>query len=368
MVAVSLSLGPIGRGNDIDVIAGRLDLITSRVDGLIVHLAEFGEIQALTSTGRFADAQKKASEFRGFSTSGQYLAWGMSSTMIGWVESAQGKFGHAVDTLEASVAALMSDAAPAWTYPARIALCKAYAALGRVSDAESVIAPARERLGQHKAVFHPQIRLAEAWMSAAEGTPVRAIELAHTAAEAAADSHQFAIEADALHAAARFGDRTVASRLAALAAQIDGQLAPLYARHAAAVAAGDGLALDRCAEEFKRLGALLSAADAAAQAATAHHHGDDRQRTAASAAFANQLAALCGGASTPAIRAAAQPLPLTAREREITTLIAAGLSNREIAERLQLSIRTVEGHIYRACSKLDVADREELAALLLKES
>ena len=46
--------------------------------------------------------------------------------------------------------------------------------------------------------------------------------------------------------------------------------------------------------------------------------------------------------------------------------VAAGLSNRDIAERLQLSVRTVEGHIYRACTKLDVADREQLAALLLK--
>ncbi|HEY5855978.1 MAG TPA: AAA family ATPase, partial [Aldersonia sp.] len=194
VVAVSLSLGPIGRGNDIDVIAGRLELVKSRVDGLLVHLAEFGEIQALTFTGRFADAEKKAAEFRGFSTSGQYLAWGMASTMIGWVESAQGKFGHAVDTLEASVAALLSDFAPAWTYPARIALCNAYAALGRATDAESVIAAARDRLGQHKAVFQPQIQMAEAWVAAAEGTPVRAIELAHVAAHAAAQSHQFAVE------------------------------------------------------------------------------------------------------------------------------------------------------------------------------
>ena len=86
-----------------------------------------------------------------------------------------------------------------------------------------------------------------------------------------------------------------------------------------------------------------------------------------SAAVANRLAALCGGARTPAIVAADQPLPLTAREREIANLVAADMSNREIAERLTLSVRTVEGHIYRACAKFDVADREELAALILRE-
>ena len=119
-----------------------------------------------------------------------------------------------------------------------------------------------------------------------------------------------------------------------------------------------GVALDRCAEEFETLGALLSAADAAAQAATAHHRSEDRRRAAASAALANRLAAQCGGATTPAIRAISQPLPLTAREREITNLIAAGLSNREIAERLCISVRTVEGHIYRIGGKRDVADDE----------
>ncbi|WP_280501486.1 response regulator transcription factor, partial [Nocardia farcinica] len=69
----------------------------------------------------------------------------------------------------------------------------------------------------------------------------------------------------------------------------------------------------------------------------------------------------------PALRAAAQPLPLTAREREIANLVAAGLSNRQIAERLVLSVRTVEGHLYRANAKVDVPDREALGALIRGE-
>lgn len=52
------------------------------------------------------------------------------------------------------------------------------------------------------------------------------------------------------------------------------------------------------------------------------------------------------------------------REREIVTLAVDRLSNREIAERLIVSIRTVEGHLYRACAKLDASDRVELATLL----
>lgn len=41
-----------------------------------------------------------------------------------------------------------------------------------------------------------------------------------------------------------------------------------------------------------------------------------------------------------------------------------GPSNREIADRLTVSVRTVEGHLYRACITLDISDREELAALI----
>jgi DNA-binding CsgD family transcriptional regulator len=55
---------------------------------------------------------------------------------------------------------------------------------------------------------------------------------------------------------------------------------------------------------------------------------------------------------------------VTRREREVAALVAKGLTDREIAERLTVSIRTGEGHIYRACIKLDIADRDELAKIL----
>jgi DNA-binding NarL/FixJ family response regulator len=76
------------------------------------------------------------------------------------------------------------------------------------------------------------------------------------------------------------------------------------------------------------------------------------------------LAQKCGGAGTPALHQASEPLPLTAREREIVTLIADGLSNRAVAQRLTLSVRTVESHIYQAMSKTGTSTRDELAALL----
>jgi DNA-binding NarL/FixJ family response regulator len=54
---------------------------------------------------------------------------------------------------------------------------------------------------------------------------------------------------------------------------------------------------------------------------------------------------------------------LTPRERELTTLVATGLNNDDIAERLYLSPLTVKTHINRAMMKLGVRDRAQLVAL-----
>ena len=56
----------------------------------------------------------------------------------------------------------------------------------------------------------------------------------------------------------------------------------------------------------------------------------------------------------------AQAFPeLTEREREVLTLIAQGVSNKEIAEKLFISMKTVSNHITNIFSKLQVADRAQ---------
>jgi DNA-binding NarL/FixJ family response regulator len=212
--------------------------------------------------------------------------------------------------------------------------------------------------------LEPNVRLAQAWVAAAEGSVSEALALARQAAEVAASQHQPAVEVFALHTAVCFGDRTVADRLAQLATQVDGPRADAAAAHAAALAADDGAALHAASVKLEQMGALLLAADAAAQAATVHARHNRRGSAHAAATRAHQLAQACEGARTPALTALAAPLPLTHREREIVTLAAGGLSNREIAQRLVVSVRTVENHLYRASTKLGTTDRAELAALL----
>jgi len=59
---------------------------------------------------------------------------------------------------------------------------------------------------------------------------------------------------------------------------------------------------------------------------------------------------------------------LTGREKEILKLIAEGLSNNNIAERLNLSLHTVKNHVKSIIHKLAVDDRTQAAILALKEN
>jgi DNA-binding NarL/FixJ family response regulator len=77
-------------------------------------------------------------------------------------------------------------------------------------------------------------------------------------------------------------------------------------------------------------------------------------------------AALAGYLVMPReLRAALQPPKLSARERQLVALVAKGLTNREIAERLYLAESTVKHHLSATFRRLGVRSRHEAAAALL---
>jgi PAS domain S-box-containing protein len=85
------------------------------------------------------------------------------------------------------------------------------------------------------------------------------------------------------------------------------------------------------------------------------------------ASVARALERACRPAATAAREADAMARlgRLTARERKVAELVAAGLANKEMAHRLGISQRTVEGHRARAMHKLGVRTLGELVRLLL---
>jgi DNA-binding CsgD family transcriptional regulator len=68
-------------------------------------------------------------------------------------------------------------------------------------------------------------------------------------------------------------------------------------------------------------------------------------------------------AAVPTPRGSA-PAPLTQQEAAVAKLLAAGLSNRELAAQLFLSVKTVEGHLTAIYDKYGVRSRSQLMALL----
>ncbi|WP_291046707.1 helix-turn-helix transcriptional regulator, partial [Herbiconiux sp.] len=80
-------------------------------------------------------------------------------------------------------------------------------------------------------------------------------------------------------------------------------------------------------------------------------------------------ARLAGLGTAPAstvwpLPAGQEPVELTERETEVALLVANHLSNKEIAQRLFLSVRTVESHVYTARGKLGARTRRELGRMV----
>ena len=149
--------------------------------------------------------------------------------------------------------------------------------------------------------------------------------------------------------------------LAEVAPRCEARLVDAYAAHADALANRDGHALLAVADEFAAIGARLYAMHAAAHAATrfvADGRQDSARRAAARAADLHEPG---HGTEPPVIDGIdSVAVALTARESQLVGLARQGLGNAEIADRLVLSVRTVETHLYRAMQKLGVGDRREL--------
>ncbi|WP_240163146.1 helix-turn-helix transcriptional regulator [Mycolicibacterium sphagni] len=240
-------------------------------------------------------------------------------------------------------------------------------ALARSGDVGAAVAASQAiALSRHPTwkYLEPSYLLATAWVSAALGRVSEASDAASSAATFARSRGQSAREVLCLQTAAQFGDTEGADRLAELATMVEGPRAPLSARYARALAVTDATGLDAASRDFEAMGDVLAAVDAAAQAASLHRRAGRSGSALTSSGRAQLLAKQCGGAVSPALAAARLPLPFTRREHEITRLLSHGLSNKDIAEALSLSVRTVEGHVYQASTKVGISSRAELAALV----
>ncbi|MFB4269435.1 LuxR C-terminal-related transcriptional regulator [Nonomuraea sp. GTA35] len=234
----------------------------------------------------------------------------------------------------------------------------ALALLGRLDEARESLADAAKLAGRW-AFTRQHVLHAAVWVAAAGGDLDEAVRLCRLAASHARRHELGGNLMFALHDLVRLGER--APGLGELAGEVDGPLVRLLAGHERAL--GDPDALRAVAEGYERLGMVLYAAEATAHEAAAHHDAGRGRLARSARARAGALARLCTGVSTPALVELATP-ELTPRQREILQLAAAGLTNREIADRLTLSKRTAANHLQAAYDKLGVNDRTQVGRLL----
>ncbi|MEV0388763.1 LuxR C-terminal-related transcriptional regulator [Nonomuraea sp. NPDC050643] len=234
----------------------------------------------------------------------------------------------------------------------------ALALLGRPAEAEESLAEAEE-LSARWAFTRQHVLHAAVWVAATGGGLDEAVRRCLVAAEHAERHELRGHLMFALHDLVRLG--APSGRLSALAEQMEGPLVALLARHERV--AGDPAGLREVAAEFERLGLLLYAAEATAQEAAAYRDSGRGTLAKGARTRAWALARRCPGVTTPALVELATP-ELTPRQREIVQLAAAGLTNRQIADRLTLSTRTAANHLQAAYDKLGVNDRTQVGRLL----
>jgi DNA-binding CsgD family transcriptional regulator/type II secretory pathway predicted ATPase ExeA len=322
----------------------------------------WGEVMALTAAGDFSAAEQVWKRYAAL-PAGALTVDAVVNAMLGLVDLARGALPSACAAFQNSLSAMSRGSPFSWLMLVAALSAQAEGARANNEAAAAALRRSEEAYGPQTAVFLPELELARAWVRASAGQTTAARTHAVRAAQIARQSGMYAVEMRALHTAVRFDDRSQSERLTELATTLNTPLAEAIAEHARGLADHDGDLLDAAADRFAHLGAVAPAADAAAQAAREHARTGKRGKELESSTRAHRLARQ-GGIRTPAVAAAASPLPITAREREIANLVAAGLSNRQIADRLVVSVRTVEGHVYRIFAKLGIDDRDQLVRLV----
>lgn len=207
----------------------------------------------------------------------------------------------------------------------------------------------------------PYVARAEGWVALDAGDPERAQRLLLDGAGTIANMRPYT--ALLLYEALRAGapPATVVEAQRSLVGECGGRMIAGYAAHAAGMAAGDAAAVLGTSEQFEAAGGLRYAMEAAADAAAifvAEGRADSARRAAARA---RDLHGRGQGGTAPRLDGL-DPVAatLTSRESQLVDLARRGLSNGEIADRLVLSVRTVESHLYRAMQKLGIGDRRDL--------
>lgn len=357
-------------GANVALFAGRFQLGLSLVtdaeisfptdNPLYVTQVAFGKAEALLRLGRLSEAKAAAESLR------RHALTTVSARLYVAAFDAQllrhlGQLRAAARTL----ATLLSDLdglnplgigtwAHAWLAVNR-------AALGE--DRRGYLPPL-EAPENGKYVSH-ELRLAAAYRHAELGYDLHARNEALAVVDdaSAAGCHETALWS--AHLAVRLqATRSSASLVATIGARVEGDIPSLLELHATALANSDAAGLEKAALLFIEVEHFGLAHEAFVQAAEMHRKQAQRSASSRCASRAKHMVETgvdpLFGARNRMVRVEG----LTLREREVSLVVAQGLTHRAVGDALGMSHRTVETHLHRAYRKLNVTSVEALRLLL----
>jgi DNA-binding CsgD family transcriptional regulator len=370
-LAFTMACGALGHTEDLTAVArAGLDRATNSYESAHFRFWAGGVYaRACRLTGRIAECLTAAELLSELAKDAPGLAYANLIFLLGTAQLMRGDLHAAGTMLREALAGVENHGITTGLRPAcTFALAELYAKLGDAEASAVMLAEARRGVQPDFLFMHTGLALATGWSQAAGGSLAEAIETVLAESRLARDREQPTHELACIQAALQWGvtdgSGALATRARELAELLALPLAEAVATHAESLRSASGEGLLAASAAYQAIGDQSTAADAAAQAAVAFMAAQQRGSGLLAAARAEQLARDCGGLCTPATRSLAAPTPLTGRQREVAELVAADLTNKDIADRLFMSVRTVEGHVLRACQRIGVTTRAELAAIM----
>jgi DNA-binding CsgD family transcriptional regulator len=317
------------------------------------HAGHLAEAQLIADAGYQVSVEKT-------NVDGQ--AW--FASILGLVYLAQGRLVTSINMFRESAALFGSLGHPGRRWGlSGIALASSYQ--GESSTANQALADIDQIPPTAVRIQEVNTIRGRAWGAQVRGELSAARDLLWEAAALAESWGQHSTEAEALHDLVRMGvGSRAADRIERLANVVDGTFMEARLSFCRAASAEDVVLAALAAEQFDAIGANLFAAESfALEARLAGSRGLRRRASAAEARSARSLAK-CEQASMTWVPRSAKDSQLSEREREVALLAAKNLSSREIAERLFVSVRTVDNHLQQVYVKLGVKRRTDLASRL----
>lgn len=175
------------------------------------------------------------------------------------------------------------------------------------------------------------------------------------------------IELTVLSLMVRVGEAAAIVRLAEVAELLESSSREFFVEWSKAMRSQDAASLDHASATAMDYGFELVAVELAAHALKKFSDHGKVHKSRKSASKVVAMREQMPGLVSPVFQAIDQP-KMTRREHQIALLVAQGESNSSIAGRLNVSLRTIEGHLYRTFIKLDIQSRDQLTAMMAGEA